>query len=186
MPLVPTTGTSQGGALAVGISHPRYGVMRATMRVVSASSLTDLANLAGRTVAENPTAYEGPGPVVFVAGPRPGGQDFVDVVDGQLRCVVGVVVFRGALDRGTEIAPLALVAWCNQWLPYFEDAGGWVMTGWGPDGRVAAVSKPFGWGGHTWPGFNDRDDTTMDRESRGSNTGDDGERSVTSSAPRLG
>lgn len=124
----------------MGIPHPQYGVMRATVMLTDSRTLTHLAAVAQlRANREHAASSQGL-PHLYV-----GKHAFVDTVgDARRAMVVGVLVFVSkTLD--IECAPMALVNWHGMWLPYFEDRASWVVTGWDRDGWVTHVDKPFGW-----------------------------------------
>lgn len=123
--------------LSLGVPHPRYGVMRATMHVTPATSLTRLVSRVASVTLETGALDL---PHVYV-----GTRVFRDDVHGRACEVVGVIVFRGAAGD-VQSAPLAVVSWGGMCLPFFEDANDWVMTGWDAEGRVTELFKPFGWG----------------------------------------
>lgn len=139
-------------SLALGVPHPQYGVMRASMFVTPATSLTRLASIVHRITSHEFAVSHLPH--VYV-----GRREFKDVVHGRERTVVGIVAFCGVSGE-VEYAPLGLVAWEGMWLPYFEDANDWVMTGWNTIGWVATIFKPFGWGG----AFAEADDDDADAD----------------------
>lgn len=128
------------GRLSLGIPHPQYGVMRATVVPTPCTSLARLS-LAAQEQARDLFSWSEDLPLLFV-----GAKPFVDCVGDAECAVLGVLVY-GTTGFGVEYAPLALVDWHGTWLPYFEDANNWVMTGWDTAGRVTAITKPFGWGG---------------------------------------
>lgn len=117
--------------LAIGVPHPRYGIMRGQVWLTTATSLTRLAAIATSTSVEVPC--------VFV-----GSRMFRDHVDGAERGVLGLIAFRG-VNGDVQVSPLAAVRWLSLWLPYFEDVNDWVMTGWDVVGRVSESFKPPGW-----------------------------------------
>lgn len=139
-PLVAMEGTSTFSprTASVGIPHPKYGVMRATVIFSDTHSLTRLAGVA-HEVASTEFATSDGLPHLYV-----GSEPFVDFVDDTQCTVMGILVFAKGLD--IEYAPLTVVDWHGMALPYFTDANGWVMTGWDTSGRVSELSKPFGWG----------------------------------------
>lgn len=125
--------------LSVGIPHPHYGVMRATMVLTGATSLTRLAEIAHRAAAVEYATSEGM-PHLYV-----GGRAFTDRIGDDECTVLGVLVYVSA-THDVQCAPLGLVRWVDMWLPYFEDVNEWVMTGWDRTGKVSEIHKPFGWG----------------------------------------
>ena len=127
------------GKLALGIPHPQYGVMRATVVPTPSTSLARLS-VAAQVQAKDHFTWTSDMPLLFV-GTKP----FVDCVGDAECAVLGVLVY-GTDSFRVEFAPLTLVNWHGMWLPYFEDASNWVMTGWDTQGRVTAITKPFGWG----------------------------------------
>jgi hypothetical protein len=125
-------------SLSVAVPHPQYGMMRATMYLTSAPSLTRLAAIAHEAAGQEFATCSSL-PHLYV-----GATPFVDRVDGTECVVVGILVYRKHL--AVEAAPLALARWCDMLLPYFEDGNQWVMTGWDRIGQAVEVFKPFGWG----------------------------------------
>lgn len=126
-------------SISVGIPHPQYGVMRATMLVTPAATLTRLASIAHAASAHAFVTSRGM-PHLYV-----GRTHLTDRVGGRERVVLGVLVWLGPLGA-VCVAPMTLVRWHAMWLPYFEDDNEWVSTGWDADGRAAEIHKPFGWG----------------------------------------
>lgn len=126
-------------SLSVGVPHPQYGVMRLTVHVTGATSLTQLASHVATLASSTPLAVLNL-PHLYVGCHR-----YADCVQGQQRLVLGVLVFRGA-SGNVQHAPMSLVCWGGTWLPYFEDDNNWVMTGWDLGGNVTEIVKPFGWG----------------------------------------
>lgn len=126
--------------LSIGIPHPQYGVMRATVYLTSATSLT---RLTGRVhgLMQHIFAYHTL-PHLYV-----GTSTFTDRVGGACeRCsVYGLLVYAGP-ESAVHFSPMTLALWQGTWVPYFEDDSGWVMTGWDPSGMVRHIFKPFGWG----------------------------------------
>ena len=126
-------------SLSIGIPHPQHGVMRATMYVTSAPTLTRLAAIA-YSVARHQFATSAGLPHLYV-----GASHFVDRVDSKECVIVGVLVFSGPAGD-VQCAPMTLVRWRDLWLPYFEDVNAWVLTGWDGAGRTVEIFKPIGWG----------------------------------------
>lgn len=124
--------------LSLGVPHPQYGVMRAAVHLTSAASLTRLASVV-QQLRGHEFALQGL-PHLYV-----GRHAFRDTVQADEREVLGILVFRAASGE-VQHAPMTLVLWRGMWLPCFEDANNWVMTGWDAGGRVAEIFKPFGWG----------------------------------------
>lgn len=128
-------------SLSVGIPHPQYGMMRATAYVTEARTLTRLSSIAHAVAAAQFAASRGM-PHLYV-----GRSPLVDRVDGRECVVLGVLVFGGpAGGADVQCAPLTAVKWEGRWLPLFEDANDWLMTGWDSCGTAAHIFKPFGWG----------------------------------------
>lgn len=125
--------------LALGIPHPLYGVMRATVVLTPSTSLARLS-LAAQDHAKDHFSWSADLPLLFV-----GSKPFVDCVGDSECTVMGILVYSGNGFR-VEFAPLTLAHWHGMWLPFFEDSGNWVMTGWDTAGRVTRICKPFGWG----------------------------------------
>ena len=127
-------------SLSVGIPHPQYGIMRATAFVTPAASLTRLINTVHQVASFDfpPTNSL---PQLFL-----GASAFRDRVGSQETTVLGILVFEGPTPLDVTYAPLAVANWKGRWLPYFEDANNWVMSGWDAAGRVTEIFKPFGWG----------------------------------------
>ena len=125
-------------SLAVGIPHPQHGIMRVTLCLTAATSLTRLTKVA-HTIAPCEFAVEEL-PQLYV-----GDKEYRDIVAGENSVVLGVLMFRDA-QNDVQCAPLAVVQWRGVWLPYFEDANDWVHTGWDRRGHVIEIFKPFGWG----------------------------------------
>ena len=138
-PMVAARDPALTRSLALGVPHPQYGVMRASMHVTPATSLTRLTAIVHRITSHEFAVSQLPH--IYV-----GQREFRDVVHGSERVVLGIIAFCGVSGE-VEYAPLSLVAWQDMWLPYFEDVNDWVMTGWNTIGWVAAIFKPFGWGG---------------------------------------
>lgn len=128
-------------SVSIGIPHPQYGIMRATAYLTSAPSLTRLINTVHH-VANLELRPSNPLPHLYV-----GTTTFVDRIGCQECSVLGILVFEGATPADITYAPLTVAQWRNQFLPYFEDANNWVMTGWDAAGRVTEIFKPFGWNG---------------------------------------
>lgn len=132
-------------SFSVGLPHPQYGIMRATAFLTDAPSLTRLVSIVHPVAALECSANESL-PHLYL-----GAHPFVDRVGSQECLVLGVLVFAsshgyGHLGASVQYAPLTLARWQGTWLPYFEDANQWVMTGWNRSGRVTEIFKPFGWG----------------------------------------
>lgn len=125
--------------MSVGIPHPQYGVMRATLMLTGAPSLTRLSEIAHRAAATEFATSEGM-PHLYV-----GARAFADQIAGAECTVLGILVYVGA-GMDVECAPVGVVSWHAMCLPYFEDVNEWVMTGWDRAGRVSTIHKPFGWG----------------------------------------
>lgn len=143
----PAAAAASGGPprqLSLGVPHPQYGVMRATVIVTDAGTLTRAAGIAHESCMTELGCAEGL-PTLYV-GSRP----FRDVVGDRECMVLGVLVFAGPL-LGVQYAPLTVTTHDTMWLPLFEDCNGWVMTGWDAVGRVAEIHKPFGWRGAGLP-----------------------------------
>lgn len=128
-------------SISVGIPHPQHGVMRATMMVTAADTLTHLTCIAHACSRHAYATAKGM-PHLYVAT-----VPVADRVDGRCRAVLGVLAFHKAGGGGVHLSPLALVRHNGAWLPYFEDTNGWVFTGWDADGRAHEIHKPLGWGG---------------------------------------
>lgn len=129
--------TGEISALSIGIRHPHYGIMTASMHETPTWSLARLSAIAHRSVSECPIQDL---PRVYV-----GARMFRDVVHDDECAVLGIIAFRNERDR-VECAPLTLVRWNGLWLPFFEDENEWVLTGWDRRGKVSSIFKPFGWG----------------------------------------
>lgn len=127
---------SATSSLSVGIPHPQHGIMRLTMCLTSATSLTRLVGVAARATD---TLFDD-APHLFV-----GDREYRDTVQGTDSMVLGVLLFRGPTGD-VQSAPMTAVDWRGMWLPYFEDANDWVMTGWDARGHVVEEYKPLGWG----------------------------------------
>lgn len=127
-------------SLSVGIPHPQYGIMRATAFLTSARSLTRLVNVVHQAATVDYRAADGL-PHLYL-GTRP----FVDRVGDRECGVLGILVYEGSCALDVQYAAVTVARWQATWLPYFEDANNWVMTGWDCAGRVTEIFKPFGWG----------------------------------------
>lgn len=136
--------------LSIGIPHPHYGVMRASVHLTHARSLTRLVSLVRASMHELPQGTDDL-PRLFV-----GDRVFTDVIHGEERSIPGVLVYKSAAVSSVECAPMTVVQWYEggptgtkgpwRWLPYFEDVNDWVMTGWDALGGVHEIFKPVGWG----------------------------------------
>jgi hypothetical protein len=143
-PMLCAISPRSSSTLAVGIPHPQHGVMRVSVHVTVATSLTRLVSIVKNQLDTSAEFLEASLPEMYV-----GDRVFTDFICGEQREVLGILVYRTA--RGAEYSALAVVRWQSGtgaplWLPYFEDVNGWVMTGWDTDGRVHEIFKPFGWG----------------------------------------
>lgn len=133
-------------SISAGIPHPQHGVMRATLMVTNADTLTRLACIAHACSASTYAMTKGM-PHLYVAT-----APVTDRVDGCTRPVLGVLAYLKACGTNVHLSPLTLVRWNGAWLPYFQDENGWVFTGWDADGRAHEIHKPLGWGGRVLSG----------------------------------
>lgn len=127
-------------SMSIGIPHPQYGIMRVTAFVTPSSSLTRLINTVHHVASFDFPPTNGL-PQLYV-----GASTFSDRVGAHECTVLGILVFEGPAPLDVCYAPLAVANWKGKWLPYFEDANNWVMSGWDIAGRVTEIFKPFGWG----------------------------------------